>query len=835
MRYIKFLNENELLEKLKDTDTVKRNKSKTYGPHTPSNWSHSTSIKIYDNFKFEPNSIAIMRFEDNPNIFCLDLDNVYTSKEIQFDSPTFSVKSPYGAHHYFTVPDELRNDIINLGKGVESVSKFKDRVEAAIKDESIKMEFFLGGYSKRIMFIGNNSYYKPQNSIDDIRDITPADIEYLKAYVENPSSLSKSSQSYDKKVINYMNPSIAKYAYKIINSKKVDPIEFNMKINRSSYKGDITQKTSGTHRNNFLMSVMGYFGSSGFMKSWDDLKTLMHIINDSLPEPYPQDRLEKEILHDSKKAYYEYEDVSIVKSEESVNYLEYIHNMPKVFIGLNIERKTNTDALLFIDLRDEKYPVIEKIINSPHREIYETIHPNLITQHHKFFYDKNDTLQSTFDTSKCPIVRIVNSPYSEKLIVSNSKILEIDLGYYRFNKKISEFLSNPTDKSQEQLLEAVVNTPQYQVFTRNLFPNKEIYATFMGSLQYFLKTKSYLSISCFIKDANGSTGKDSILTPFLRQMIYGSPLDEKYQRESENTYKSISSNEPYIVSAHTFVNDETTPYVTSNLLIVNEDGGNVSIDRFNRKWQTVVKNEKINSKVLYSDRKTVRNHLFTVRYSNTEGDLINYSDTNTRIYISEAQQDISKKEWESMFGKYSEIPSSQGELSILEYEDAWLEYILFTDWSLLGYKGQNVLPGDLHSSTEIEDVEIEISKENNEFKDSIKVMRHFINPSIKKVNQQNIDEMVNSPNHKLYLLAVQFDVMANPDKYPNDSLQMLLGPDKKFVHKGGRDDRLRVSEFRTLLRKCGFVNSDKEKQFLRQMFTKGSAEGSNPDLKYKKE
>lgn len=833
MKYIKFFNENELLEKLKDTDYVKRNKPKTYGPHTP-NWSSNSveDIKVYDDFKFEPNSIAMMRFDDNPNLFCLDLDNVYTSNEIQFETPTFNIKSPYGAHHYFTVPDELRDDIISLGKGVESISKFKDKVEAALKDESIKMEFFLGSHSKRVMFIGNNSYYKPQNSIDNIRDITIEDIEYLKAYVENPLSISKKQG--DRKVLNYMNPSVAKYAYKIIKNNKIDPVEFNMRINRSSYKGDITQKTFGSHRNNFLMSVMGYFGSSGFMKSWDDLKTLMHIINDSLPEPYPVKKLESQILHDSKKDYYEYENISIIKSEEPVDCQEYLHNTPRVFIGLNIERKTNTDALLFIDLRDDRHPVIEKIINGPHREIYETIYSSLVTQHHRFFYDDDNNLKSVFDPSKCPIVRIINSPYSNKLITYDSKILMIDLGYYRFNKKISEFLENPSDKTQEQLLDGVKHTPQYQVFTRNLFPNKEVYATFMGSLQYFLKTKSYLSISCFIRDSNGSTGKDSILTPFLRQMIYGSPLSEKYQNESENTYKSISSNEPYIVSAHTFVNDETTPYVTSNLLIVNEDGGNVSIDRFNRKWQTVVKNERINSKVLYSDRKTVRNHLFTIRYSNTEGDLINYADTNTRIYISEAQQDITKQEWDDMFSKYSEIPSMQGELSILEYEDAWLEYILFTDWSKLGYKGQNVLPGDLSSSTTIEDVETEISKEHNENKDSIAVMRYFINPTTKQVNQANINEIVNSPNHKLYLLAMQFDVIASPDKYPNDTLQMLLGENKKYVHKGGRD-RLRLSEFMALLRHCGFVGSDSDRQFLRQMFTKGSAEGRNPDIKYKKE
>lgn len=831
MKYVKFFNENELLEKLKDTDYVKRNKSKTYGPHFR-DWSNS-DIQVLDNLKFETNSVAIIRFEDNPNLFCLDLDNVYTSKEISFETPTFCIKSPYGSHHYFTVPDELRDDIINLGKGVESVSKYKDKVEAALKDESIKMEFFLGAYSKRIMFTGNNAYYKPQNSIDSIRDITIEDIEYLKAYVENPSSISKNTAG--KKIINFMNPSVAKFAYKIIKNKKLDPIEFNMRINRSSYKGDITQKTSGTHRNNFLMSIMGYFGSSGFMKSWDDLKTLMHIVNENLPEPYPIDRLESQILHDSKKDYYEYENTSIIKSEEPVDCQEYLHNTPRVFIGLNIERKSNTDALLFIDLRDDRHPIIEKIINGPHREIYETIYPSLVTQHHRFFYDDDNNLKSVFDTSKCPIVRIINSPYSDKLITYNSKILMIDLGYYRFNRKISELLENPSGKTQEQLLDGVKLTPQYQVFTRNLFPNKEIYATFMGSLQYFLKTKSYLSISCFIKDSNGSTGKDSILTPFLRQMIYGSPLSEKYQKESENTYKSISSNEPYIVSAHTFVNDETTPYVTSNLLIVNEDGGNVSIDRFNRKWQTVVKNERINAKVLYADRKTVRNHLFTVRYSNTEGDLINYADTNTRIYISEAQQDITKKEWENLFGKYSEIPSMQGELSILEYEDAWLEYILFTDWASLGYKGQNVLPGDFNSSTVIEDVEIEISKESNENKDSIKVMRYFINPVTKRVNQRNINEIINSPNHKLYLMAVQFDVMANPEKYPNDTLQMLLGENKKYVHKGGKSDRLRITEFRALLRNCGFANTDSDRQFLRQMFTKGSAEGSNPDLKYKKE
>lgn len=680
-------------------------------------------------------AFALIPVHLNPGLIVIDVDLEDSIKLIETNlRPTLTHTTLRGKHYYYKAPQELTDSDLDLLKSVKS----------------LRIDIFTSA-NKHIVYEGaNTNYYAYEdNGIIDPIELTAAEFDFLLSLQET----TKQSVLKDSRLF-YNNALIAKEAYRILEND-LDPLEVNLIINRHNDYGNFEDYIEGSGRNNLLLRLLGRYGSSGYMKSQEDLKSLILKFNSYLALPLEEEEIEQTIFQKSKLNSFVYEQEALILAEQE-SIVANKDSIPEYFIGINLSSSKAQTQYVLVDTRNNRLEVIE--INSAKQiDLYASRrnYAKLHDLHYSAHYDKNNELVYAFNQSKCPTVRILykelNSP---KIFTWDGDILEIHTGYYNYNPKIQQKLDAATTYSPAEIIRRVAKTRQFQVISRNLIPNQALFIKWAGDLSYVMKTKTYLRNALVIKDIKGSTGKDSVFTNFLSTILLGKTTFPNYACPENLLYSSAYEGSASVISCASFLHDNFIELSNSPLMIFNEDGELKAneIDVFNQKFKSIIKSPMLRIREMHKMAYAKKSNLYVVRYTNTVGDILSPGDTNTRIYVSHAKQEISLKEWNTMF------PNENVEMTEEEI-DAWLDFLIYIDFEndkALGYPGFAVLPPQDDEFHDQEDLNALILNQEKTFtpsRDAAQALEHFINLNDKTINVEACKQI--DKDHIMYPIAQQ--------------------------------------------------------------------------------
>lgn len=817
-----FYNTQELLEALKTPENFKRNKSKYIKLPTEED-------RNYKEIKFKDTSIAIIKVTND--LLVLDCDNIYSYNYIKnildlHNFKTLITKSPYGGHFYFKVTEPIKlahikpvTKDIQITKEINLTSgELETSLDYYKMSKQLNIEFYDGAYGKghKIIFDGyNNPYYKvqdettlePQPITEELLNIFKSLSKIYNQRQDNISSL----HMLGKKLF-CPNRSKSLFIKRCLENKFIDLYEFSTYYESDYRKFDINTVLNG--RNNFLQSVAAWAGVSGFLDE-TEWKEFVLLVNSEILKDNPLD--EDEILNTvlakgkfEKNYFNETETLKELSYSKRTN--SNILNLANsfIYIAFNLSAKNSSEQYLLVDLRKENSFNITFL---PNKKAIEQTCNSIPILYDIYMTEKEDSkgnIKMVLDLSICPLVKLNKEPYNEQcknLYSYVDNYVVINLGYFTFNPLINKILEAEESQTEllnkEKLKKDFENTSFYKVLSNNLIPDDILRAKFLGDLKNYLIHKSYLYNALIIKDIQGNTGKDSVLTRYLSHLIFGytSKNSEAY---IDNIYAFKESYGSRSISAATFANEQFNGYLNSLLVVINEDGDNLNYSKFNKAYHKIIKQSDLEIREMHKGTYKVFNRIFTLRYTNSINDVLDKSETNTRFYISEAVNNLDLTDpsvFNSLFPPNPHnIYDNPIDFKASKETEIILKYLILCD--IENYCGYTKLPDNAEAAENNiqEDIDVILS-ELDKNSSPYEVIEDVISSLVDgrgNFNFEKIDELITNKSHKLHDIALvlntaYYRVVKNHT--PNENEIVTKDSDKSI----GLKVYMNVSSFYNLL------------------------------------
>ncbi|HEC1823318.1 TPA: hypothetical protein R1765_001942 [Campylobacter coli] len=847
-----FLNTSELLQTLEKPEDFKRNKSKYI--KLP-----KEGQRQYIEKSFKDTSIAIIKVTND--LLVLDCDNLYSYEYIKdiletHNFKTLITKSPYGGHFYFKVEKPLKlkhikplTRDIQTTKELNSVTgEYETSLDYYSQSRQLNIEFYDGAYGQgnKIIFDGaNNPYYKVQSG--DILEPQPITEDLINIF----SSLSQINNSRQDDLTNMHmlgkklfcpNRSKALFIKRCLANRYIDLYEFSTYYSNDNRKFDVNEALSG--RNNFLQSVASWAGVSGFLDEveWQEF---VYLVNNEILKSNPLDleEINKTILAKGKFEKYYFTEAETLKE------LDYMkrssaktYNIANsfIYIAFNLSAKNSSEQYLLVDLRKENSYNITFLPNKKAIEKTCNSIPILYDMYMKETTNSKGTIKIELDLDSCPLIRLNKEAYNDhchNLYSYVDNYIVLNLGYFTFNPLINKILSpieSIVETNEVKLKKDFENTSFYKVLSNNLIPDKQIRAKFLGDLKNYLIHKSFLYNALIIKDIQGNTGKDSVLTRYLSHLIFGytSKNSETYV---DNIYAFKESYGSRSISASTFANEQFNGYLNSLLVVINEDGDNLNYTKFNKAYHKIIKQSDLEIREMHKGTYKVYNRIFTLRYTNSINDILDKSETNTRFYISEAQNilDLTNPEvFNSLFpsNPYN-IQENPIDAKAKQETETILKYLLLCD--IEDYCGYTRLPDNAEAAEnnqEDDDIDTILSEADQSYT-PYELAENVIASLVDgrgNINFEKLDNLLADKSHRLHDVALVINTSyarVDKDYVPEKEDYIITKDSNKNI---GLKVYMNVSNFFSLLmtslglnKNIHKIHRQKIKALIVQRFTTG--------------
>ena len=855
-------------------ESYKRDKTSIV-KYIPSRKNSEEFIKLQQEVDFKDTTYVIIPSQKNLIIF--DLDNTYTSeifiKKLQsLNINTLVTQSPYGAHIYFYYNKELESQVKQLMSIIPKNIVSSDKVEEALNNKSIKAEVFSPFYnSKKLVFDGaNNSYYKVTSLVTKPCLITQEFLNFYTSLADgaaNNSRLLSSPQGH----FNILNKNKADFLYDCLEVQDIDFYEFQLYYCDNEFSKKMTIEEAKSNRNNYLNSVWASFASCGYIKEEEDLKQFIYLVAEKLLDIQRGVKEKGSNYSD----FYEELDNTVCRAgrfkennymleKETVKAERYVEKKGEtsispfstpIFIGINMGSDSGTSKFVLINFKNLKKPRIIKLHSVKFIENYMRAYPELISLHKRQFIDSKGNVEYSFNEDTCPLIFIdrIRNDY-ENLILAEESFFIINLNYFSFNKNITKVLEEDKELllsgelTKEQIIKDFKQTRWAKIVERNHLYDKNVRNFFYSNIKDYLITKSYRSTMLIIKDLKGNTGKDSIITPYLEQMFFGEGVSFG---NAENSYVTSSVENSRSVSASTISKEHFTDYLTSKLIVINEDGDEINNKQLNCKLQSFLKNSVVTVREMYKGSRTVEVGTFFIRYTNSSNKVINQSEANTRYYVAHARQDVTKEEWDEIFKDYTHLStSSAGKVFAKEDEIAMLRYFLLLEHDVNPHTLPKNLPEEPSETPDDIEVITDIKKSTQFRSDEeyVETIFNFVfNSSSGSIKTEELDRLrqiyPGSPPKNLKKEDLPYIIMliANTlraKKYKLDCVveELQIKESVKLVGNSTVSDifrnKLTIGLLANLLKGWGYYLSKKQRNWIVQKLTNGEGSSSSTKLTY---
>lgn len=822
MRFCKFLNEQQLLKTLADNpEGFKLNKSDFI--QLP-----KLSDRQWEEKKFADTSIAIV--EVTKDLFVLDCDNIFSFNHIyntlkSRGIETLVTKSPYGGHFYFIVdsPPHIPH--------IKPMLKRKKDLSYYTDSQQLDIEFYDGDYGNghKIMFDGaHNEYYKIVSSVTEPIKIPEDFLGSLKLLSESYNS-SESSSLYTEFVgskLFYPSKSKSNYIKSCLSLGSIHPPEFFSHYNSITRHSSLEKAL--TERNNFLFSVSSWAGNSCFLEE-HEWKTFITLVNSCIlkDNPLSDKELHTTILAPGrfKKQYFSESETLKHFEAQKISKLHHHDNIieSRFYIAYNLDASKPSEQYLIIDLRIPNSYTIRYLSTKSQVIEYCKAHESLSLIYLDETLDSKGHIKYIFNEDVMPRLHFTkayrpNQPLYEKS--ADNRSFTLNLGYFIFNPLIEEMIDpsdedliSPETSSVEAISEKFYSTSFYKVLSQNLIPDKTLRAKFLGDLGTYLIRKSFLYNALVIKDIQGNTGKDSVLTRYLASIIFGHDSILDNPSEGDNILVSKSQYGARSISADTLIKSDFNSYLTSMLIVINEDGDNLNISKFNRAYHKLIKQQDLEIREMRRNHYKIYNRLFTLRYTNTPHEVLDKSETNSRFYISLAQKNIDlsdELQWRSVFPSLSEDPV--GDQISLELKDI-MKYLVRVAVNSSDYCGYSKLPPnaglfDESETSSVEDIEdilrqaSQINKESPQATNEVfeSLVEYFVDDG-GNYKFDNLLYVLSDKSNKAHRVALTLSTLYY-EAYPSELAQKPLPRLSSSCMPKGTYLRPTVSQLRKLISDC---------------------------------
>lgn len=713
-----------LLERLKDKrylPVYKENKGKT--GIFPPNW---TSIKPYET-DFKDTTYTIIPLEHN-KLFVIDIDNIYTFNRFlevlkRFKINTLITKSPYGAHIYFKYDKHIK--IPNIDHTI-FLETGMNKAEKAIKGNQLKMDFKCYGDKGCILDGYNNGYYEVYNDIEPV-ELSDDIIKYLLSLSNTTSDpsyniINKSS------TLKYFNPD--KYTFnfikKWIDSDDIDIDEFLLLWNSKRKDYRLTTDLITYNREIHLFLISSWAGNTGYFESFEQWKTFVELAYENLiPDKtgFDSKRLKSQVILSPakfKEKYYTNNEteklLGTLKSSSPIS-IETISQYDK-YLAINANATSNSDRIVFIDLSKNNSFKVNYLANNDIAVSYSLKIPEFKER----YISVDNKGKFYINTNTLPIISFKNLD-NESILYSydSNNFIVFNLNYFTMNPLIKTLYRETKDIDKELIIDKYKETSFYKILSKNLIPDNKIRSKFIGDLAHYIKKPQPLLTALTIKDRDGSAGKDHVLTSYLRSIIFGTDYDigeseanTLYSKETNGILDTSESALTFMKNINGF-NDT----MKSRLYIINEDGasqdslGNsigVRNDLFYSAWQNLIKVPTVNINPKGKTAHTIKNKMFTLRYTNSYNRIAPNRQSNTRFYFCDAYSyyDLTDNNtYELLFG--TDIKDTiKKEIPVI------MEYLLFCAEEDKDYVGYYKLPESIAPSEILESRDLDEVIENSD-------------------------------------------------------------------------------------------------------------------------
>ena len=822
MRFCNFLNEQQLLKSLVEApEAFKLNKSAFI--QLP-----KLSDRQWVEKNFTDTTIAIV--EVSKDLLVLDCDNIFSFNHINSalksrGIETLTTKSPYGGHFYFKVdtPPHIPH--------IKPMLKRKKDLSYYTDSKQLDIEFYDGDYGNghKIMFDGaNNGYYKIVSSVTEPIKIPEDFLGSLKLLSESHNS-SESSSLYTEFVgskLFYPSKSKANYIKSCLTAGSIHPPEFFSHYNTITRQYSIEKALA--ERNNFLFSVSSWAGNSCFLEE-HEWRAFIMLVNACIlkDNPLPDKELHTTILAPGRFQKQYFSKTETLEHFETQK-LTKLHQHDTIigsrfYIAYNLDAPKPSERYLIIDLRVPNSYTIRYLSTKSQVVEYCKAHESLSLIYLDETLDSNGNVKYIFNEDAMPRLHFTrayrpNMPLYEKS--SDNRSFTLNLGYFIFNPLIEELLDpsdedliSPESSSVEAITEKFYSTSFYKVLSQNLIPDKILRAKFLGDLGTYLIRKSFLYNALVIKDIQGNTGKDSVLTRYLSSIIFGHDGILDNPAEGDNILVSKSQYGARSISADTLIKSDFNGYLTSLLVVINEDGDNLNISKFNRAYHKLIKQQDLEIREMRKNHYKIYNRIFTLRYTNTPHEILDKSETNSRFYISLAQKEIDlsdEYQWKSVFPSFSEDPV--GDQISLELKDI-IKYLVRVAVNSPDYCGYSKLPPnaglfdetETSSAEDIEDILRQASQINKESPQATNevfesLVEYFVDDS-GSFKFDNLNHILSDESHKMYNVALTLSTLYY-EAYPNELAQNPMPHLNPLCMPKGAYLKPNVSQLRKLISDC---------------------------------
>lgn len=787
MLFCNFLNTKELLKILENSpQDFKRNKSLYIKIPIESK-------RVYKETPFKDTTIGIIKVTDD--LLVIDCDNLYSFDYINniletHKFKTLVTKSKYGGHFFLKVDKPLHlKHIKPLTRDIQIKKEYDTKTNTYVNSldyyelsRQLNIEFYDGAYGNghKIIFDGaNNGYYKLQSEVTEPQQITQELIEVFSnlSLVSNSRNDNLTKMHLVGKKLFCPNRSKAIFIKRCLDNRSIDLYEFSTYYSNENRKFDVSQVLSA--RNNFLHSVASWAGVSGFLDEveWRDF---VHLVNDTILK---DDKLDEDELENTVLAKGKFEKSYFTETETLVE-LDYMRRNPSnssnlansfIYIAFNLSATKASEQYLLVDFRKENSYNITYLPNN--KAIEETCYA-IPLLYDNYLVEKETKTGGTIlelDLTHCPRVRLNRESYNENCINLYSytdNYTVINLGFFTFNPLIAKIL-NPVEShytdNHKELKRNFEKTSFFKVLSNNLIPDKQIRAKFLGDLKNYLIHKSFLYNALIIKDIQGNTGKDSVLTRYLSHLIFGYS-SKATSSPNDNIYAFKESYGARSISAATFANEPFNEYLNSLLVVINEDGDNLNINKFNKAYHKIIKQGDLEIRAMHRGTMKVYNRVFTLRYTNSITNILDKSETNTRFYISEAKNTLDLTDADTFNSLFPQNPQNPYDNPIdyrasIEVETI-LKYLLLCE--IEDYPGYTRLPenSDMAENEDFEELDIILEERDNYT--SYELVESIISSLLDgrgNLNFENLDKLLEDDSHKLHSFALMLNTAyARKDK-----------------------------------------------------------------------